>query len=175
MIYSRIPPAELVSPLRREQCVERLRQSVGSPWMLFSTAYLVGYVREDAMTLRRKIRYRNSFQTILRARLRDDPQGTRISCRFGVNQFVFVFMSIWFAVVVAATGGVFVTALADLIHGGTLAFQSGALVPMGMLAFGVALVAFGFYLARDERDEMLAHLRQLLNAADVPASSPGPV
>jgi hypothetical protein len=174
----RDPPAELISPRTREACVERLREAVGSSWLPFSPAYVVGRVRADAITLRRKIWYGNSFQTILRGQLRDDPQGTRISCRFGINRFVFVFMCVWFAGVIGIGGTMFVTSLIALARGrdpGEAPAWLGVLFPLLMVGFGVGLLAFCRYLARNERDEMLGFLRETLSAWDVDASPPGPV
>jgi hypothetical protein len=178
MIFPRIKPAELISPSRRELCIERLRQTVGSPWSLAPGTGIVGRIREDAITLRCKIWYRNSFQTILRGRLSDDPQGTRISCRFGMNRFVFVFMCVWFASLASIGGPMFVGSLIALVQGGNwgrLPPLPGVSIPILMLCFGAALLKFGWYLARNERDEMLQFLRGTLSARDADMPSPGPV
>jgi hypothetical protein len=178
VIFQRPAPAELVSPRTRERCVERLRETVGSSWLPFSPAYVVGSVRDDAITLRRTIWYRNSFQTILRGQLRDDPQGTRLSCRFGLNRFVFVFMCIWFAGVIGIGGTIFfgsLIALAQDRNWGEMPAWLGILFPLLMGSFGAGLFAFCRYLARNERDEMLDFLREELSAWDADALPPGPV
>ncbi|HEY2069519.1 MAG TPA: hypothetical protein VGG48_08205 [Rhizomicrobium sp.] len=161
-------PCELISPLRRADCVARLKESVGSFWNPLSSAAVAGTVRDGAITLRRNMRYRNSFQTFLRAHLSDDPQGTRISCRFGMHWIIQIFLIAWFGGVLFSGWSIATQTIAEA-HGNVLSGHVliGVFMPVLMAFFGVLITLMGRFFARNERDELLAFLRETLSARDV--------
>src|ERR1700712_4056716 len=124
-----------VSPLPREECVRRRKEKVRLFWGGAKDAPR-GRVSDGAPPLRMPIWYRNSFQTILRLSLSDNPAGgTDLTCRFGINRFVAVFMGVWFT---GVAGFEILAAAKSLFSGGPVAV-SMLLFPMLMVVFGIGL------------------------------------
>ena len=85
-----------------------------------------------------------------------------------MSRFVHAFMSFWFTGVILIGGAIFVLSFLSmlrLITAGILTLI-GMLVPIGMILFGIALLKFGWFLARNEREKLIDFLRQTLNARD---------
>lgn len=140
---------------------------------LFSLAGLVGSkpvvgrVTETSLQLRKRIGYRNSFQSFLSATLRHEAGGTLISGEVAMHPFVTVFMFIWFGFVILIGGTMFVATVGTLFFGPGNRHENawmGAVIPPVMLVFGFGLVRFGRYLARDEARFLTDFLIQTLNA-----------
>jgi len=148
----------LVTLRSPQDCADRLRQTIDGNFAILGSRPVIGSVHGTTATLRKRIGYRNSFQTAVRLSLEAGPRGTEITCRSGMSLFTTVFMLFWFGFL-----GVF------LGIGTTLAEPTTkilfGLAPIGMAAFGVALVLFGRYLARDEHDAVVAFVSQTLEAA----------
>lgn len=152
----------LVSPLSRESVVQRLREAVDSEWSFGGDKSVVGHVGDDRFRLRLRIGYRNSFQTFVFCEMKRDGRGTRIEGRCGMHPFAAIFMTAWI-------GAVAVLALAAV--SGVMTAEAGAaaqgaiwLVPIIMVGFGVGLVALGRWLARNERERLVAFLEQTIEA-----------
>ncbi len=155
---------ELVSPLTREECVRRLRESVDSEWALFGSRPLIGRVDDSSFKSRQRKRYRNSFQTYLRAALEDEGHQTRIRCHFGMHPLVTAFMIFWFSIVLLGTN---LPTLAWLANGGgweVLALPACGLLMVGL---GFGLVSFGRFLARGEQVYLQDFLQETLEAHTV--------
>ena len=93
----------LYSPHSPEECAERLRLAVRA------SDRIVGSIGSPSASghsvrLRKRIWYRNSFQTFLRGRLEAHDGGTRFRGRAGVHTFVFGFMAIWFGALLLSLG-----------------------------------------------------------------------
>jgi hypothetical protein len=101
-----------------------------------SSVPFIGGVDGNTFHLRRDIRYRNSFLPQLKGHVEANAGGSRIFVTMHLHPVVGVFMLIWLGVVGIA-------ALAILRSGHIGAAPS--LIPFGMLVFGVALTAGGFY------------------------------
>jgi hypothetical protein len=168
---------ELRSPLSPSECVVRLSGAIDSERMayvslagLFGSKPVAGYVTESSLRLRRRIYYRNSFQTFLTATLRPDGSGTSISGELGIHPAARWFMMIWFGFV-GVVGGVMV--VASLF--GTLRTDGspwvGAAVLPGMLGFGIAIVQLGRWLARKEGTFLIDFLVQTLEAHETTGPS----
>ena len=125
----------------------------------FSSAFeptkpVIGSINGSSLRLRKRIEYRNSFQTSLSAEMHREGTGTAIVGEFAMHPLVVGFMALWF------TGVVFFGILAGLAKlasaqpGSTLHASDDAgivlFVPPGMLIFGIGLVMFGRFLARQE-------------------------
>jgi hypothetical protein len=137
----------LVSPLPRAQCVARLNDEVGSRWAAFGSHEALGRVREDSMWLKKNIRYRNSWQTAMRARIDDEGTGTRIVCKFGMARVILAFTVFWFSVPITMA---LVSIFAWVESPRDLHWQA-LLSVMAMPLLGAALVTFCRWLARDEK------------------------
>src|SRR5262245_4778015 len=149
-------PVQLVTPLSRAECAQRLSAAIDGGSLLrsaFGSKPVIGHASESALQLRKRIGYRNSFQTVLRASLQPDGQGTRISGKAGMHPVVPVFLLLWLGVV-----GVFGIVLAVGALSGSMKVDGPALsngwvavaMPAVMFAFGLVLLWFGRRLARDE-------------------------
>jgi hypothetical protein len=135
---------ELLSPFPLEECraliQQQLRESPGE-------APVAGRLTGARLRARKRIGYRNSFQTYLVADMAEHGGGTLIRCRFAMHPAVLAFIAIWFlAVLQIGGGGVF---------------------SAGMIAFGVLLVSGGIYLARGESAFLLDFVRVTLRARQV--------
>lgn len=107
----------------------------------------VGEVSTDSFQIRRDIRYRNSFLPLLKGRLTSVPGGTRVNVVMHIHPLVALFMLFWFSGVGAGA-----IAITFGQHSGEGAM---ALIPFGMLVFGVALVCGGFYPEANKAERLL--------------------
>lgn len=158
---------ELVSPLSHEACYSRITATIDRPWTIMGDRSLIGYVSRTGLRVRKRIVYRNPFQVLLVAKFIEADGSTRIHCRFSMQPFVIVFTAVWFGGVLLIGGSLFLMSLVGLI----LTYQSmpagtwsALLIPPLMLLFGLGLTRFGQYLARDERQFLLAFLCKTLMA-----------
>ncbi len=150
----------LVSRYPRPDCVRRLKEVVTS-WWGGTPGTPCGRVRESGATLRMSICYRNSFQTVLRLKMSDRPDGgTDLTCRFGINRFVLGFMVFWFG---SAAGLDLIIAIKALFSGESVDFEM-LLSVVPFLAAGAALVGFCRFLARNERTQLLLFLEDTIDA-----------
>jgi hypothetical protein len=164
-LFSPLPPAECVSRLAAAMDTER--SALFSLAGLFGSRPVVGRVTETSLRLRKRIGYRNSFQSYLAATLRSEAGGTVISGEVAMHPFVRVFMFIWFSGVVLIGGTMFVATVGTMLFSAGSQHQNawmGAVIPPLMLAFGFGLVRFGRYLARDETRFLRDFLIQTLDA-----------
>jgi hypothetical protein len=162
---------EFLTPLTPAQCVERLAAVVDSEQLgLFSVAGLnpvIGEVTESSLRLRKRIGYRNSFQTYLTAALRPTSGGTVLSCDLATHPLVRMFMYFWFGIVALVGAPAYLALLGPVTCGPAMVEEHaliGLLVPPTMLAFGLALVGLGRFLARDEADFLVEFLARTLDA-----------
>jgi hypothetical protein len=154
--------ATLRSPLSPQACAERIGAVTDGMLSLVGTRPLIGSVSAGGMTVRRRLGYRNSFQTELRARFEPNGSGTTIRCRFGLMGFVVVFMVFWLAMVLLMGAGFIFTVLS-----GPAATAEGAmfaLIPVGFLVFGLALPTVGKWFARNDESIMLETVRAAADA-----------
>jgi hypothetical protein len=155
-------PVELVSKLDRAEVVRRLQGAVDSEWRFGGGKGVVGKVDEHGFRLRLRIGYRNSFQTHMFGAVQADGRGARIVARTGMHPFAAAFMTLWLSVIaIGVTIGV----------AGLIQAQPGEpvpalliLVPIGLLAFGVALVGIGRWIARNERALLVEFLARTTEA-----------
>lgn len=146
----------MLTALSPDACAERLKAAVDNNLSIFGSRPFIGSVSPAGARLRKRIRYRNSFQTVVQVSFESQVRGAEVVCRSGMSFFVYVFLVAWFG---------FLTLF--LLGGVSQADASGGLflvVPLGMMAFGVGLVLFGRWLARDEHDEAVAFLGRVLQA-----------
>jgi len=172
---------ELYSSLPLDECARRISDAIDSERSplfslvsLFGSHPVAGRVDGFSLSLRKRIGYRNSFQSHLTATMRAEGSGTLVSGEFAMHPFVRVFMTIWFSGVILIGGTMFIVATGAFLFGspprGNNAWV-GIFVPPVMVAFGFALVRFGRYLARDEARFITEFLVRVLNANDRKASS----
>ena len=174
--YGRISErVELFTPLPPPECARRLSSAIdddGWLWLislrgLVGSKPVIGHVTETWLRLRKRIGYRNSFQTILSASLRPEGGGTLIHGTAGVHVVVRAFMFVWFGGVMLGGGAIFLGTLAALLFGSGPRppnAWAGIVMPWVMLGFGIGLVAGCRYLARDETRFLTDFLDSTLGA-----------
>ncbi len=114
---------------------------------------LVGRVTPTTLVASKRINYRNSFQTTLRATLADEDGSTRLRGRFGMHPVVLGFIGVW-VLIVGSVAAAFVKAALT----GQTDDWSGVLIPLGMLAFLALMVAAGRLIARSEQVFITEHV-----------------
>jgi hypothetical protein len=162
---------DFASPLRREECVRRLRGVVDGPWTIVRTHPLMGRVEETSFELRKRINGRNSFQTIARGIFEEESRQTVLRCQFGVRPSVGVFLTAWLAVVVLLGIALVPSAITGLMHGPRPISPDtwmNALGPPLMFCFGIAIVVLGRFFARNEEDYVVRFLVETLKARQLP-------
>lgn len=155
-------PVALVSKLDRAEVLRRLQGAVDSEWTFGGGKGVVGRVGDGGFRLRMRIGYRNSFQTYMFGAMQAEGRGTRIVARTGMHPAAAVFMTLWISVVgLGAAIGV-----AGLIQAQPGEAVQGLiiLVPVGLFAFGIALVGIGRWIARNERARLVEFLERTVDA-----------
>lgn len=164
--------ATLRSPLTPQACAERVAARTDGLFNLFGERPLIGSVSPSGATLRRRLGYRNSFQTELRAAFEPAGSGTTIRCRFGLSNLVVAFMAVW-VVMVLGIGATFLTSAGGgQVDGPTRA--AFAVVPFGFLLFLVLLGSVGRWFARHDESLLLEAVRAATEAT-VAEREPGHV
>lgn len=155
-------PVEVVSKLDRAEVLRRLQAGVDSEWTFGGGKDVVGRVGDDGFRLRLRIGYRNSFQTFMFGAVQADGRGSRIVARTGMHPFAAVFMTLWISVV-GLGAAIGVAGLLDARPGEAVQGLI-ILVPIGMFAFGIALVGIGRWIARNERARLIEFLKRSVDA-----------
>jgi hypothetical protein len=158
---------DLLAPYPPLECAARLTAAIDVDRFLslsaaFGSKPVIGNVSDTSLRLRKRIRYRNGFQTHFSGTMRAEGRGTRISGTFGPHPSTRIF-----ALLLLGMFGVFeVVALASLFQEGS-SNRNGALlalVPPGMMAMMYAIFRFGRFLARHEAQFLADFLRRTLTA-----------
>jgi len=152
---------ELVLPCSIEQACRRLTSMMDKS--IFGTRPVIGRIRGRRLTARKRIRYINSLQTYLSAELIDLENETLIRCNFSMHPFVIPLVTVWFAGAALFGGAIFIPSLIRLIYDPSRAPVSGLVVPVGLILFGIAFLAYARWLARDEEAFLLDFVRAVGN------------
>jgi hypothetical protein len=171
---------DLLSPLPPSDCVSRIAASINVPRSSlpyaerFNSKQIVGLVTTSSLRLRVRIEYRNSFQSVLVAKLKPVADGTEIVGNIGMHLFVRVFLCVWFAGVFLIGGTIFFATARDMIIGSRAPGSNwiGLIVPLIMLFFGFILVGFGRCIANTESDVLSGFLMKTLSASPRGMSTP---
>lgn len=136
----------LRSPLSPDEVSARLKAQTDSAWVLFHSRPLVGWVRPNAMRVRKVILLRNSFQKSLSATFEGDGAGTLIRCRFSMFPHVLTFL----AVFLFGFAGMVLYPVMGAVQGTVVTDATPYLMGGGVLLLGVLLAMIGSWLARDD-------------------------
>jgi hypothetical protein len=139
----------IMSSLTRQECVRRLQESVDRDSVLSGNKPVIGRVRETSLRLRKRIKGRNSFQTVVFAKIVQDQGRTRLECRFGIHPIVIGFMLFWFGGVI--TLGSRAIAGAPGVLDSIMADPMLILGPLVMIMGGIAVLVICRNSARDEQ------------------------
>jgi hypothetical protein len=83
------PDVILQSALPEDACLQRLRDAIDSEWNPLGRKPVVGWVGDRAFRLRKRSRT-NPFQVFLEGETVAEVTGTKIRCRVGLQDLVFV-------------------------------------------------------------------------------------
>ena len=159
------------SPHPVEECYRRFNESVDtSLFSYFSSKQFAGKVSTKCISVMKRDCYLNSFRPVLRASLHPNTGGTDIISTIGLHPFVKVFLFIWFGLLFIIGGTMFVRSfLSFFLESYPIDVGSimGILIPPNIALFGVILLIFGKYLARNEFDEIKQFITDLLDAEEI--------
>jgi hypothetical protein len=159
---------ELSSPLSPEECLRRLRAASDPQWKLFGAKPVLGGVHGGMFWGRRRISYGNSLQTVAFARVRASTAGSRIGVHFGLDPFACVLASVWFGFVLLGAVGWMISNLPRLSANGRAVGNWTPLIgSIALLGLAAGLLAFGRWLARDEKAFLTAFLIETTSASQV--------
>jgi len=152
---------QLESPFSPDDCVRKLRRGLE-----MEAHSISGWIRGTRLRAREIITYRNSFQTVLSARLLQREGRTLIRCRFSMALFPSVFLAFWLGAVglfllvsIAGVAGV------NIVHWHSPGAPWSATIFSGfMFAFGIGLLCSCRVLARDEQHFLLCFIRDRVGA-----------
>ena len=171
-LHSPHPPAECAS--RLSAAIDAENSALLSLAGVFGNKPFLGRVTETSLHLRKRIAYRNSFQSMFSGTMRPSNGGTVITGDFAMHPFVIVFMAVWFCGVLGIGGTLAIATIAHLFSGAEPRGDHdwlGIVAPVGMAIFGVALVAVGRYIARQEAQFITDFLTRTLDAAPNPSNA----
>lgn len=165
----------LATRLQPDDVAERLSAAIDGPFVPFGKRPVIGTASDRGAVLRKRLRGRNSFQSVLRARLLPDAGGTILECRLGMHPAVVVFTLFWLGAVVLIGGSIFVAGIADVMGSARseIPVAIALLGPPAMLAFGLVLFAVGRGMARGEDAFLTQFLIQTLEARPLAATATG--
>jgi hypothetical protein len=137
---------------------------------------LIGQINDAALRLRRRLAYRNSFQTFMFATMQREGDGARLHCRFGMHPAAVAFLVVWFSFVIIGLGIGIAVAL-DLFgidHGIEQPLWPVAIVPVLMAAFALLWLKMSRRLAEEDEVFMIELLRFSLDAEIAPGATASP-
>jgi len=158
------------SSLDLDQCANLLKNSTLRD-DLFKTMFapsgtLICQFTGNKFRLRQKRGYQNSYAPYFYGQLKKTEKGTEIEGRYRIHPFVRCFTTVWFSGVILIGSLSLMACLTRLIKGSHDHAQPtgaylGILIPLGMLAFGIALAKFGMRLGKSEEKNMTELLQRL--------------
>ena len=164
-----------ITPYPPEECKRLVESGAEHDTPLFSDLRFSSRVLARMGPTGFRLRYRrafvqNSFAPILDATIEATAGGSRIPVRFRLNRFVSGFMVVWFIGVMGVGGSIMIMSVRALLRGesrvGEASVWLGLLFPIAFLGFGIGLVAFGQFLGRRDRQELISFIEHQLHAVE---------
>lgn len=106
-----------------------------------------GRVKADGFVVMRRLRSRNSFAPVIRLRLRDSQRGCEVDLSLCIEPLIALFMLVWLSGV---------SSFCWIMLSSWSALH--AVIPLGMLAFGVTLTSSGFSTSADETERQVREI-----------------
>jgi hypothetical protein len=170
MLYDQIV---LYSPLSPKECHRRLDQALDKWLQAYSgTKPFIGSVSKERLVLRKRLGYRNSFQTQYAATLNmaGDGRGTIIEGRFRLFPSTAIFMIVWFGSLsyFALSQSLPMTFTYVFGEASTLPenWRHLAVGPLIMIFCGMIVVIGCRYFARKEEADIMAFLNTTIDASE---------
>jgi hypothetical protein len=150
--------------LSAEECLRRLGEAadVGKRAIFALSGYkgskpVLATFDGNRFKLWKRIYYRNDFRPYFYGMLVPQDRGCRIEGYFDVDRWMKLFMWFWLAFVVLTGLPVFIATMSQPIRSDG---WIGAVVPLGLILFGVFLPKFGRWIARGQE----AFLKEFIEA-----------
>jgi len=152
--------ATLRTSMNADAALAALANEIDNPLELFGKKPLIGIVSAQKASFRRRLGYRNSWQSVMDVNF--EATGATTVMRVGsyMHPFAAVFTLVWIAIVLSMAVG---------MTGQEGMSAVGTLIPLAMAVFGVAMTVFGRWLARNDHARMLDVVVQATNATVVDA------
>ncbi len=160
---------KLVSPLTPDECVSRICAAIDN-YGLFSwggSRHVIGRVSRLTVRLRKRIWYRNSFQTFLTGYFERRGNSTVFIGQTGLHPFALLFLVVWFGSLLII--GVSTVVFEQVTNQSRLLGCAGLVLMIGLM---VGIVWSGRWLARDEEQFLIAFLAEVIAANPSPDSIP---
>ncbi len=171
------PPIELVSPHSKQECIKRLKVSVGSGWVTLDRHTVVGSIRHSSFRLRKRNRKRNSMQPILVCNIHQQSGNTQLACQFRKDLLVKAVLISWFAGIIYFVISSSIVTVSSLSTDGISVSKGYLLLDLVFLAVPILMalivllwIRSSLSLARNEPQFLIDFLREQLDATEVEAS-----
>jgi hypothetical protein len=152
--------ATLRSRLDAQACAANLAAAMDSDLAMFGQMPVLGSVHAGGATMRKRIRYRNSFQTILVAAFEPLGTTTQIRCRSRMHIITLVVLGFWALGFISIAGSFIADAVSGRVEGGAI----WILMPIVFLAFAILIIWLGRWFARGEFDFLVDHVAKAAEA-----------
>ena len=127
--------ATLRTPLETGEAMARVAEQMDGPFNPFGSKPLIGMAHGRSASFRRRLTFRNSFQTQMTAEFEPLGTTTAIRLRSHMHWFAMIFMGFWVASTLV--GGAGLTVYAAGSGPEDRLAPTFALLPFGMLAFEI--------------------------------------
>jgi hypothetical protein len=140
----------------------------GTGWLNSAGKPVIGTASESYVLLKKRLEGRNSFQTLLTARLEPMAEGTLIHVNLAAPSWILPFVCVWFSFLAIFGGLVIVLQVASLLNG-----ERGPniahdvfpiLILLMLMAMGLGITLSGTRSAREEGQFLTDFLIQVLDA-----------
>jgi hypothetical protein len=150
---------QVLSPLRRDECVRRLRETSNHPFRsIFSREELrqpvYGFVGERHVRLWKNGKVTHALRPLLAATLEDHENGTRLKCRTGFYSINRIFLIIWVGLLCLVFYNWYSQSRPE---------QFSFVMPAVILAFLWTAISVGVYASRNDAADIKVHLLMVLD------------
>jgi len=157
----------LRTELSAEECLRRLREATDvAKWGFSLSGYrgskpVLAKFDGNRFKLWKRIYYRNDFRPYFYGTVLAQDRGNRIEGYFDVDRWVKIFMRIWLTFAILPSIPVFFKSVSRPIRGDAWV---GAIVPIGLILFGIFLPKFGRWIGRGQETFLKEFLETTLAA-----------
>ena len=158
----------LHSPYSIKECIEKIDNSLEkSLFSQYGSKPLAGKVSYKSLQIRKRIDYRNSFQTIFSAKMMPSSSGTEITGKMGLHPFAKKFSIFWIVGVFLLGGPPFLMTLIDAVRNGYYSANHsivGFIVFPAMIIFAFVVFKVGKRFSESEANFIIESLTNILSA-----------
>src|ERR1700686_3413487 len=115
ILHSSMSPAAVADALRRS--IDEERRTLFSFSGYKGDQLVLGEVLGNKFRLQKRRYWRNDFAPYFYGEVQPEPGGTRIEGRFGLSEWVRIFMRFWLGAVVLIGGSIFAFSVSDVMTG----------------------------------------------------------